>query len=109
MNIWVEFLASLIRAAVQVVVGILVSKGVIDSAQSGHFTGELTLSIVGAVVLFLGTYGSSVWKIIKARVHFLDALGAAPGTPVAEVIKLSDNTSVATQISIATAPTGGKP
>lgn len=104
MNIWVELLSALVRAVVQALVGALVTHGIITASQAGHFTTELTLSIVAGVVLFVGTYGASAWNKIKAKNRIIAALQSPPNTPVAEVVAAADSASAGEKIVIATSP-----
>src|SRR5690349_8887339 len=104
MSIWTELLTALVRALVQVVVGFLVAHGIVSAEQAGHFTTELTLSIVAGVILFLATYGASAWNKIKAKNRLFMALISPSDASEKEVVATADALPISQQIKIATSP-----
>ena len=93
--IWKEFLATLIRFFFVWAFGVLVSRNVI----SPDVAAQLTDSATGYAVLFLLLLAPLAWSYLKTRFNLkvvVEALNAAPGTPLEEVKKrvLSKHTDV---------------
>lgn len=65
------FIESLLRAGLQVFVGWLISKGVVDSAAAASFV-DSAVTFGGAIVLGIG---SLIWSVISKK----KALATIPG------------------------------
>lgn len=83
-TIWNEFLGQLVRKALVVLFGVLVSHAVISQDLAARFTNTYT----GDIVVFLLVAIPIAWGYAKLRYNKLfarRALAAAPGTPAQEI------------------------